>query len=99
MAQADGGPGPVPNPNPPNPVETLLEAQLRTTSETVNLLAQALGQARLGGPPPVPLVVESLVRSCTEPSVVKSLSDDNYTTLESGWMAGCISHSHETKCC
>ena len=79
---ADGDPGLVPDPIIPNPGETLLEAQLRSTSETVQLLAVALGRARLGGPPPVPLVVENLARSCSEPSVVKSLSDDNYTTLE-----------------
>ena len=70
----------------PLPGETALEAQLRVTARIVADLATALGTGRPSGgqPPPTP-TVESLVRASSEPSVVKSLNDDNYTALESGW--------------
>ena len=80
--------GAIPAGDPvPLPGETALEAQLRVTARIVADLATALGTVRLpGGQPPQPTpTVESLVRANSEPSVVKSLNDDNYTALESGW--------------
>ena len=80
------------DPGPPTAavIETPLEAQVRRTAEAAEHLAQAVGL----NPPPAggtPLVVtvttvESIVRSCHETSVIKSLGDDNYTALEAGWV-------------
>ena len=66
--------------------ETPLEAQVRRTAEAIERLAQAVGLNPPAGrtPPVVHVTVESIVRSCSEPSVIKSLGDDNYTALETG---------------
>ncbi|MAF40235.1 MAG: hypothetical protein CL859_00010 [Cyanobium sp. ARS6] len=80
-----GGTTPPGDPTP-LPGESALEAQLRVTARIVADLATALGTVRLpGGQPPPQPTVDSLVRACTETSVVKSLNDDNYTALERGW--------------
>ena len=77
-----GGDTPPGDPTP-LPGESALEAQLRVTARIVADLAPALGSARPGGQGPPP-TVGSLVRASTDPSVVKSLNDDNYTALEKG---------------
>ena len=76
---------PADPPTPPN--ESPLERQLRLTLLAVENLTRAVGVTTPQSLPVRSLpTVESLVRSSTEPTVVKSLNDLNYTKLEKGWI-------------
>ena len=80
-----GSDEPAVPPTPPN--ETPLERQPRLTLLAVETLRRAVGVTT---PQTLPVrslpTVESLVRSSTEPTVVKSLNGLNFTELENGWI-------------
>ena len=46
--------------------------------------AQQMGGG--GGPPRLTQSVVEIVRESKDPSVMKSLNDNNYTALETGWI-------------
>ena len=82
---------------PPAANETPLERQMRTMAAAVERFAQAAGlpPAGGGGPPPTRgPTTDELVRASTEPSVVKSRNDNNYTALEEGWFGDPSRYGH-----
>ena len=79
---------PPPPPLPPEPPETRMETSIRLAMEAIQQLAtiQANQMGFSGGPPRVTQSVAEIVRDSKDPSVSKSLNDNNYTALETGWI-------------
>ena len=82
---------------PPVP-ESPLERQIRTMAAAVERFAEAAGLPPGGGErAPHPTrgpTTDELVRASTEPSVVKSRNDNNYTALEEGWFGDPSRYGH-----
>ena len=87
---------PPPPPLPPDPPETRMEASIRHAMEAIERLAAIQASQAAGGSPPrdTQSVVE-IVRDSKDPIVIKSLNDNNYTVLETGWI-GDSRHYHHT---
>ena len=86
MDEGDAIPPPPP-PLPPEPPETRLEVQMRCMAEAIERLATLQEiQMRDGGRPPArdTQSVIGIVRASNDPSVMKSLNENNYTALETG---------------
>ena len=85
-------------PAPPPVPESPLERQIRTMAAAVERFAEAAGlpPAGGGGPrsPTRGPTVDELVRASTDPSVVKSRNDENYTALEEGWFGDPSRYGH-----
>ena len=79
---------PPPPPLPPEPPETRMETSIRLAMEAIERLAaiQATQMGAGGGPPRETQSVVEIVRASNDPSVMKSLNDNNYTALETGWI-------------
>ena len=81
---------PPPPPLPPEPPETRLERSIRVrvamdaVTQLAAIQAQQMGGG--GGPPRLAQSVVEIVRESKEPSAMKSLNDNNYTALETGWI-------------
>ena len=79
---------PPPPPPPPEPPETRMEASNRNAMEAIEQLA-AIHAAQMvagGGPPRDIQSVAEIVRESKDPNVMKSLNDNNYTALDTGWI-------------
>ena len=93
MDEGDEFPPPPPH-LPPEPTETLLDVEMRSMAEAAIERAASLMEIQMasGGRPPAretQSVVE-IVRASTDPCVNKSLNDNNYTALETGWIGDSI---------
>ena len=89
---------PPPPPLPPELPETRMEAPIRNAMEAIERLAAIQASQMVAGGSPsrdIQSVVE-IVRDSKDPSVIKSLNDNNYTALETGWI-GDSRHYHHTK--
>ena len=74
------------------PPETRMETSIRLAMEAIERLAaiQAIQIRNGGGPPRETQSVVEIVRASNDPSVMKSLNDNNYTALETGWIGDSI---------
>ena len=92
MDQGDNIPPPPPS-LPPEPPGTRLQVQMRSMAEAIERVASLLEiHMASGGRPPAretQSVVE-IVRASNDPCVTKSLNDNNYTALETGWIGDSI---------
>ena len=88
---------PPPPPLPPEPPETRMEASIRNAMEAIERLAaiQASQLVTSGSTPRDTQSVVEIVRESKDPMVIKSLNDNNYTVLETGWI-GDSRHYHHT---
>ena len=88
---------PPPPPLPPEPPETRMEASIRNAMEAIERLAaiQASQMVAGGSPSRDTQSVVEIVRDSKDPYVIKSLNDNNYTALETGWI-GDSRHYHHT---
>lgn len=79
---------PPPPPLPPEPPETRMEASIRNAMEAIERLAaiQASQMVAGGSPSRDTQSVVEIVRDSKDPYVIKSLNDNNYTALETGWI-------------
>ena len=80
---------PPPPPLPPEPPETRLDVQMRSMAEAIERVATLMEiQMSPGGTTPAHETrsVVEIVRASTDPCVIKSLNDNNYTALETGWI-------------
>ena len=88
---------PPPPPLPPEPPKTRMETSTRLAMEAIERLAaiQATQMGAGGGPARETQSVVEIARDSKDPSVMKSLNDNNYTALETGWI-GDSRHFHHT---
>ena len=65
-----------------------METSIRLAMEAIERLAaiQAIQMGNGGGPPRETQSVVEIVRASNDPSAMKSLNDNNYTALETGWI-------------
>ena len=76
---------PPPPPPPPEPPETRLDVQMRPTAEAIERVTNLseIQMAAGGGTPARDRQsVGEIVRASTDPSVVKSLNDNNYSSTQ-----------------